>query len=757
MDLSKAKALFFDEARELCDAFEGVLLDNEHTNADEETFNLLFRTAHTIKGSSGIFGLDALVRFAHVVENVLERLRAGIIALDGDLVSLLLHCNDHLRTLLQQVETDETTANSDLPEGMPLLQQLARYQVDEAHQPDFSPVADSSTVPQASSRAAPDSTQICATSPLWQISLRFQADLFRDGFDPASLIHYLTSYGEIKHVEAIWRTLPELTLLDPTECFLGLEIAFESGETLDKVAEAFEFINEYSLIGLLPPHAPLREYQALAIQIAARNDDPLADALSDQVNRWLTRQALTPDEARIILAGDEAGFAIAESAPDPDDALAPQADTPPQVSAEQAPARSSGISPGRTSARNEGHYIRVEAGKLDRLINRVGELVIAASSTTMIAQGHGSAEMLESVAIVNTLVEKIRDDALTLRMVPVGDIFGRFPRMVREVSQQIGKTIQLNIEGADTEIDKSMVEKLTDPLMHIVRNAVDHGLESPEVRIAANKSPTGTVTLNAYHDAGSVVVAISDDGGGINTDKVLAKAIDQGLIPEGRTLSEQDVFQLIFHPGFSTADKVSDLSGRGVGMDVVKRNIEALRGEIEIQSKRGVGTHFKIRLPLTLAIIDGFRVEVDGSSFVMPLDMMVECIDLPPDAMHHRVRQVNVRGEWLPFVSLRELFDLQAATSQEYIVIVHYGEHRAGIVVDKLMGEVQAVIKPLGELFKSLRGISGSTILGNGKPALILDIPQLVQYALQLEKQSIEHASRGGLPPKRHVAHDAES
>jgi len=324
--------------------------------------------------------------------------------------------------------------------------------------------------------------------------------------------------------------------------------------------------------------------------------------------------------------------------------------------------------------------------------------------------------------------------------VPVEEIFSRFPRMVREVSKQLGKPIKLEIKGADTEIDKSMVEKLSDPLMHIVRNALDHGIESAARRVAAGKPETGTVTLNAYHDAGSVVVEVMDDGGGIDRARVLAKAQERGLIGDARQMSDQEILQLIFLPGFSTAEAISDLSGRGVGMDVVKRNIEALRGEIEIISKPGQGSSFRLRLPLTLAIIDGFRVEVDSAALVMPLDMMIECIDMPAGAMHQHVRQVNLRGEWLPFVSLRELFGLAEASGPEFVVIVHYGESRAGIVVDRLMGEVQAVIKPLGELFKTLRGISGSTILGNGKPALILDIPQLIQHAWRRERRQIRQS-----------------
>ncbi|MCD0494569.1 chemotaxis protein CheA [Chromobacterium violaceum] len=717
MDLSKAREVFFEESRELCDGLESALLDPVTYPPGDETYNLLFRTAHTIKGSAGIFGLEALVRFAHVMENVLERLRSGQVSLSEDLITLLLACNDHLRRLLDASAVSDEMAQRDLPEGEPLLAGLKRYQDGGA---SAEPAAAEGQAPAV---AGTDGGEVETGSPYWQLSLRFHPDTFRHGFDPLSFLRYLGGFGTLRDVTPVWRNWPPPQLLDVTECFVGFDLALESEQSRQRIADTFEFIAEDSHIGILAPHAPLADYLAEA--------EALGEPLEEQLGRWLARGALTPDEAERIRSGDVTD--PLEDAPQPDTQsgaqLAPQ---PAQAAAAGAPAK---------SVRGDSQYIRIEASKLDRLINRVGELVIASAGTKLIAQSRGDGELLESVAVINTLVESIRDDALTLRMVPVDEIFSRFPRMVREVSKQLGKAIQLEIKGGDTEIDKSMVEKLTDPLMHIVRNAVDHGLESADRRRAAGKPEQGTVTLNAYHDAGSVVVEVRDDGGGINRDKVLAKAIERGLVAEGRLLSDQETLQLIFLPGFSTADAVSDLSGRGVGMDVVKRNIEALRGEIEIQSQPGVGSTFRLRLPLTLAIIDGFRVEVNESALVMPLDMMIECVDMPEGAMSHRARQVNLRGDWLPFVSLRELFGLPPSADPEYIVIVHYGEHRAGIVVDRLMGEVQAVIKPMGEIFKSLRGISGSTILGNGKPALVLDIPQLIHHACRRERRLIKQSA----------------
>ncbi|WP_374422932.1 chemotaxis protein CheA [Chromobacterium sp.] len=689
MDWAKARAIFLEESRELCAALEGALLDPVAFPANAETFNLLLRTAHTIKGSAGTFGHEALVAFAHALESVLERLRGGKITLDDELVSLLLAGNDHLRRMLDAVEAVAVDAEPDWPDGAPLLQRLQLFLLEDA----------ACAVPGEEALDA-------AATPCWQLSLRFYPDLFRDGFDPLACLRYLAQLGRLSAVAPVWPPLPEFAELEPTDCLLGLELSLESSASLEQVRDAFEFIAEGSLVGILPPHAPLAAFRALAERLGA--------SIEPQLERWLACGALTPMEAERVR---EAAWLAAE----------PGAGQP-------------GAAAGKP-ARGDSHYIRIEAGKLDRLINRVGELVIAAAGTKLIAQMRGDGELLESVAIINELVEGIRDDALTLRMVPVDEVFCRFPRMVREVSRQLGKSIQLTVRGADTEIDKSMVERLTDPLLHLVRNAVDHGLEPAEERRAAGKPETGQLTLNAFHDAGSVVVEIEDDGRGIDRDKVLAKALQRGLVAEGRSLSEPELLHLIFLPGFSTARALSDLSGRGMGLDVVKRNIESLRGEVEIHSRPGLGTTFRLRLPLTLAIIDGFRVEVHESSLVMPLEMMIECVDMPQAAMERQTRQVNVRGDWLPFVSLRELFGLPPAAGPEFVVIVHYGDKRAGIVVDRLMGEVQAVIKPLGDIFRSLRGISGSTILGNGKPALVLDVPQLIHHACRRERRRIRQAS----------------
>lgn len=380
------------------------------------------------------------------------------------------------------------------------------------------------------------------------------------------------------------------------------------------------------------------------------------------------------------------------------------------------------------------YTIRVDAEKIDQLINQIGEMVIANANVVQQSIDLKNSELIESVSIVSRMLEDVRESAMQIRMVQIGETFNRFKRIVMDLSKKLGKEIELVIKGAETELDKTVTEKITDPLVHIIRNAIDHGIEMPADRGA--KNPKGTLTLNAYHDAGTVVIEITDDGKGLDEEMLYRKAVEKGLIEEGTHLSQQEIYKLILEPGFSTAPAVTDLSGRGVGMDVVKRNIEALRGNIEIKSRIGEGTSFIIRLPLTLAIIDGFLVKVGETFYVIPLDMVVECIELSDrerEEMHGN-NYINLRGTILPLLNVGDLFDeAKNANARANIVVVHYAGRRYGFIVDELFGEFQTVIKPLGKIFADLHGISGSTILGSGKVALILDVPMLVSYILSFK------------------------
>jgi two-component system chemotaxis sensor kinase CheA len=373
----------------------------------------------------------------------------------------------------------------------------------------------------------------------------------------------------------------------------------------------------------------------------------------------------------------------------------------------------------------ENRSIRVDSDKLDKLIDLVGELIIAGARASVIGQRLHSTELQEATSTLSGLVEEVRDAALELRMVKIGATFNRFQRVVHDVARELGKDIGLAVDGEDAELDKTVVEKIGDPLMHLVRNAMDHGIEPADVRIAAGKPARGMIKLNAFHESGSIVIQVSDDGGGLRKEKILAKAIERGLVDADRKLTDAEIYNLIFEAGFSTAEKITNLSGRGVGMDVVKRNITALRGSVDVGSSEGQGTTVTVRLPLTLAIIDGFLVQVGDSVFVIPLDTIEECIEFAAEPGQD---YSNLRGQVLPFIRLRSLFHIGGApTRRESIVVLRFGKVRAGLVVDTLLGEFQTVIKPLSPIFSEVRCISGSTILGTGDVALILDVGALLQ------------------------------
>jgi two-component system chemotaxis sensor kinase CheA len=387
------------------------------------------------------------------------------------------------------------------------------------------------------------------------------------------------------------------------------------------------------------------------------------------------------------------------------------------------------------SLADDGRFIRVQADRLDAVINLLGELVIAGAGASMLARQTRQGSLIEANQTVTRLVEQIRNGTLHLRMVPIGETFARFRRVVRDTASQLGKEVTLEIEGGDTELDKSMVERIADPLMHLVRNGLDHGLEAPAERLAAGKPAAGRLVLSARHESGGILIRIDDDGRGIDRQRVLQRAWERGLVEPGHVPADADILKLIFEPGFSTAAQVTELSGRGVGMDVVRRNIEALRGSVIVHSTLGSGTRIDIRLPLTLAIIDGFLVGVASSKFILPLEAVVEVISAGtptgrPD--EHGRFCVELRGEVLPVVDLRTLYELEAPPAEATsIVVVQAGGAPFGLVVDALLGQHQTVIKPLSPMFRSLRGISGSSILGSGEVALIFDVASLAQLAAQ--------------------------
>jgi two-component system chemotaxis sensor kinase CheA len=500
--------------------------------------------------------------------------------------------------------------------------------------------------------------------------------------------------------------------MDPEVCYLGFEIAFKSNANKAAIEKVFEFVQGDCQLLILPPRSLISDYVKL---IEQQQGEGLR--LGDMLVRCGT---LTPQEldAALNTQSDHPETLIGAI-------LVGQGSVEPEV-VDAALTRQKQI---KGLGAVENNTIRVDADKLDQLINLVGELIIAGASVNMVAHRAKVVELQETVSKLTTLVEEVRDSALQLRMVKIGATFNRFQRVVHDVSRELGKDIVLVIEGEDTELDKTVVEKIGDPLMHLVRNAMDHGIESAAARAARGKPEQGTLMLNAFHDSGSIVITVQDDGGGLKREKILAKAIERGLIEAGHLMSDEEVFALIFEPGFSTAEKITNLSGRGVGLDVVKRNITALRGTVGLSSEEGVGTIVTVRLPLTLAIIDGFLVGMGKSVYAIPLDMIEECIAYSAEPGHD---YTNLRGQVLPFIRLRQLFNVPGKPAKgENIVVLKHAGQRAGLVVDTLLGEFQTVIKPLGKMFGQSTCISGSTILGNGDVALILDVPALINQAME--------------------------
>jgi two-component system chemotaxis sensor kinase CheA len=702
MDMEQAKQLFIDEARELLESMEQCLLEVESGEVSiGDHIDAVFRAAHTIKGSAGLFGFDDIVAFTHNVETVLDKVRDHKLELTPDLLSLLLDCQSHMGQLVQAVV--DTQAEVDKEAGSALLQQLLAF------------------LQGGTAVVVPSHEPTASSLPgLWQLKVNYGADVFKDGMDPSSQLMYLQKLGQVAAIQ-LRADFPSEGF-DPENCYLEMDLQLQSAASKQELEDVFEFIQDSSVVVIQPPAEMKDKLQQLPVV-----DQPIGQVLLDAgaVTEKELEKALQSQTQDI--RQDKATVAVG------------------QMLVQQGSLDAGLLDAALNKQKNTDHkrpaelqFLKVEARKLDQLINLIGELVTAGAANQLLVQAREDDKMTESFGVMTALIEQIRDGTLGLRMVQIGDSFSRLKRVVRDVSRELGKEIHLDIQGAETELDKSMVEKLSDPLMHIVRNALDHGIENKEMRLYKGKPAQGLLRLNAYHEAGAVVLEIQDDGQGLDAAKLRQKAIEKGLISAEQQLSEEDCFKLIFAAGFSTASAVTNLSGRGVGMDVVKRNLEELRGQIFIESELGKGTLFRIRLPLTLAIIDGFEVSVTDTHFVVPLNMVQECIEFSAENQAGQAEKrdyFNLRGEVLPFVRLSKLFRLQSSETavRENIVVVQYGTQRAGLIVDALHGELQAVIKPLHAVVKSAKGLSGSTILGSGDVGFILDVPQLIDFAIQNE------------------------
>ena len=671
--IAEALPAFISEAQEQIEQVEQLLLQLEDAPDDGDLLNALFRCAHTVKGSAGVFGLDAVVAFTHHVESLLDQLREGRVHLTPQLSTLLLQCNDQIRLLVDAAV--DLAADLSASEGLraQLVQQL--QQLTDGGAAPSQPTA-AATPGRADNGEAGVGVGVGVGA--WRIRVRFGADTFRNGMDPWAIVAYLQGLGELRNMQLDEAAVPCLEQLEPESCHLAFDFELLTQANAAAIEAAFSFVREDCEL----------EICELEVTPPPRVAEVVADVVAEVME---------------------------------------------VLRAEPAPAGEARKGKAREGVAEDGRFIRVQADRLDAVINLLGELVVASAGASLLARGTRQNTLIEANAQMERLIEEIRNGTLQLRMVPIGETFSRFRRVVRDTASQLDKDVTLEIVGGETELDKSMVERIADPLMHLVRNALDHGLETPAEREAVGKPAQGRLTLSACHESGTVLIRIQDDGRGIRRDKVLQKAWERGLLEPGVTPADADILKLIFEPGFSTADQVTNLSGRGVGMDVVRQNIEALRGTVEIESVPSEGTLIEIRLPLTLAIIDGFLVGASDSKFIFPLESVVEVIngDGQLELMQSSGRCcVELRGQVLPVMSLRDIYGLpMAAGARPSVVVIRSGGRTYGVLVDSLLGHHQTVIKPLSRMFRSLRGISGSSILGNGEVALIFDVHALADLA----------------------------
>ncbi len=655
---------FRQEAAELLEQLEATLLDLEGAPENHALVDQAFRALHTIKGSGGMFGFDAVAAFTHRLETAFEAVRSGRRPATPALITLTLSSLDHIRSLIVAPDSAEPSI------GVALLAALA--DMDEPAEP----------IPAGETPLAVE-TPANNTLSRWTVRFRLAENVMSFGTNPMLLLkelHDLAGDEGRCAVTALTDRVPLLEDLDPFALHIGWEVDLVTAHEQRDIEDVFIFV-------------------------------------ADDAQIEITRH----EQAKVDHAAGPAAPVAATTV-----AAAASASAPATAAQAARPASPEGAG-----------SIRVQAERLDSLMDQVGELVIAQARLRQLSLG-GSPALLSVVEEVERLVSDLRDTTMSIRMLPIGTLFGRFRRVVRDLSQALGKDVMLTTEGEDTELDKTVIESLNDPLVHLIRNSIDHGLETAEERRAAGKSEAGTVHLSAVHAGAQVLITVSDDGRGMNREAIRAKAEERGLIAPGAEVPDSDLLGLVFEAGFSTAAVVSDVSGRGVGMDVVRQTVDALRGSLMVDSPPGLGASVTLRLPLTLAIIDGLLVQVSGGQYVIPLAAVEECVDLTPaeDARWTRRNFLNLRGDLVPFLRMRDLFGVsERPEGFQKVVIVTSGGMRVGLVVDHVIGQYQTVIKSLSRLLDEADQFSGATILGDGSVALILDVAHLIDFAQALEAE----------------------
>lgn len=714
-DFSQFQDAFFEEAAEHLAIVEDGLLQLEQHPEDLDLLNKIFRSAHSIKGTSGMFGFNAVAQFTHKMETLLDLLRNGQKVVTPQIADLLLKSTDCLKTLIDVAKTGSPVDDETVQR---LTAELAASQTAIGEQSSVQAAQVSKTAPAQTGHHGHVYT-IAWSPPEW---------LFQRGLDPLQIFKELGNLGTVSHVTVDASKLPDLAVLDPEKCYLSWTMTLETIKDRSVVDAVFEFVREDSQL-------EIRE--ALGAEGHAQDE---RQTVSDA-----SREASVVDGAEPKPLGEilvESGVVTRDTL---DKALSKQkrvgeilveqhAVTPQQV--EQALHKQQESA--AQSKKTDTASIRVDTDKIDKLINLVGELVITQSMLSDLGSRFEMGQLsvlLERLAQLERNTREIQERIMSIRMLPIGTAFSRFPRLVRDLSAKAGKKIQLVLSGEETELDKTVIESIGDPLTHLVRNSADHGLEPPDERLDNNKPELGTIRLNAFHEGGNICITVEDDGRGLNRDKILAKAIKQGLIAENEKLSDDQIWPLIFKPGFSTAEKVTDVSGRGVGMDVVKRNIEGLSGTVSIKTAVGKGTIFTLKLPLTLAIIEGMTVRVGKETYIVPLLSILESIQ--PKAISIKTvvgkgELINVRNTYLPMMRLYDVFSLQPEhtdPTKAILLILETEGERVAVMVDEILGQQQVVIKSMEQNFRKVAGVAGATILGDGTVGFILDVRGLLEIA----------------------------
>lgn len=679
--------LFKEEALELLAELEEALIALEENPSLGEPIDRVFRALHTLKGSGAVTGFEQTSTLAHEVESIFELVRTGDLEVSSELINLTLSAHDLLKTSLD-AELNKAKLDPHLKEV--LLDQLYTLAQDAINK---------QPVPLDVKRGE-ESPPVLGPLASFLVRFRPHASFFQRGIQPSLIFCSLAEIGTCLIV-GHHHEIPPLEEIDPEECHTYWDLLVVTGQGLNAIRDVFIMVEDdcdlsfHLLSGDLPLHCEISSagFRSLLTQNVNSSSEDLVRLLEGyHPSRTLGKEfpAIQEISEGLRVAKGEAG---------------------------------------------SGGSLRVKSERLDNLVNLIGELVTIQARLGQAVTGRKDTVLTALTEEIERLTWELRDEVLFIRMLPIDATFNRIKRMVRDLTQELGKEVELIVEGTETELDKTVIEKLQDPLIHLLRNAIDHGIEPPNERVSAGKSERGTIRISASHSGPKVVISVADDGRGLNLDAILRRAKDQGLVENHQHLSDREIYQLIFAPGFSTAHQITSISGRGVGMDVVRRAIEGLRGTIDVSSTSNCGTTFTISLPLTLAIIDGLLVNVGSDQFVLPHSAVEECIELTKLEVerNHGRHLVMLRNELIPYIRLRDFFGCRGDIPKiEQIVITSHDGARIGLVVDKVIGSHQTVIKSIGGTLQEISGFSGATILGDGRVALILDIPGIIgEYTVQ--------------------------